>query len=477
MSQKVVTRFAPSPTGYLHIGGARTALFNWLYAKNTGGKFLLRIEDTDRSRHNEDAVKAILDGLDWLDIAADEPPISQFSRQQRHVDIVEQLLDLKKAYRCYLTPEEVDEARDKALADKARFESPWREKTPDEYPEGKPFSVRFKAPKSGTTTMIDAVQGEVSIPNQSLDDMIILRSGEDDQSHGGPTYNLAVVVDDHDMAVTHVIRGDDHLINAARQQQIYTALDWPTPVWAHIPLIHGQDGKKLSKRHGALGVEAYRDMGFLPDGVANYLLRLGWAHADEEIISREQAINLFDLAGINKSPARLDIDKLNHVNGHYLQALGDSEFIERALPFLDDQAIIHQAALQRSAGFLKERISNFAQLSEAAAFITLQRPIEITGKAKKPLKKDSASETLREVIETLKVSPSWADADELDAVLQGIAEKKGVGFGQIGPPVRAALTAGHPSPTLGQVLYGLGREESLGRLDDCLKSLDEIMSS
>ncbi|MCK5744983.1 MAG: glutamate--tRNA ligase, partial [Oricola sp.] len=321
----VVTRFAPSPTGYLHIGGARTALFNWLYARGRGGKFLLRIEDTDRARHTEAAVGAIIDGLKWLGLDWDGEPVSQYARSDRHAEVAKELLARDKAYRCYLTPDELNAAREKAKAEGVRFESLWRDADPATAPDA-PFAVRFKAPRDGETIVKDAVQGRVASPNSALDDLIILRSD------GGPTYNLAVVVDDHDMGVTHVIRGDDHLNNAARQTQIYQAMGWAVPVFAHVPLIHGQDGAKLSKRHGALGVEAYRDQGYLPEGLANYLLRLGWAHGDEEIIPYERAKEIFDLKGINKAPARLDLDKLKHVNAHYVAGLSDEEFVRWASP-------------------------------------------------------------------------------------------------------------------------------------------------
>ncbi len=468
MTAPIVTRFAPSPTGYLHIGGARTALFNWLFARHHGGQFLLRIEDTDRARHNEQAVQAIIDGLDWLGITSDAPPVSQFEQQDHHVKIAHQLLEKGHAYRCYLTPEELTAQRESALANKARFESPWREKkTP---PPDLPYAIRFKAPQTGQTIIKDGVQGDVAIPNTALDDMIILRSGEDNKSNGGPTYNLAVVVDDHMMGVTHIIRGDDHLINAARQQQIYEALDWDVPVFAHIPLIHGPDGKKLSKRHGALGVEAYRDMGYLPDGLVNYLLRLGWAHGDEEIIARDKAIELFDLGGINKSPARLDLEKLDHVNSHYIRALSDEDFINSAISFIsenkEDRPTDIQASLLRGANFLKDRSPTLAATKQAAGFITAKRPLEITGKASKPLKKEGVNELLDEVLKALETHQDWSTPLALEALLQNMAEERSVGFGQIGQPVRAALTAGLPSPNLGDVLYALGANESIARIRD-----------
>ncbi len=459
----IVTRFAPSPTGFLHIGGARTALFNWLYARGRGGKFLLRIEDTDRARHSEDAVNAILDGLSWLGLDWDGEPLSQYARRDRHVDVANQLLSDGKAYRCYLTPEELAAARDKAKAQKVRFESPWREADPQAPPQGAPFAVRFKAPREGATAIEDAVQGAVSFPNAALDDLIIVRSD------GGPTYNLAVVVDDHDMGVTHIVRGDDHLNNAARQKQIYEALGWPVPVFAHVSLIHGPDGAKLSKRHGALGVEAYRDMGYLPEGLASYLLRLGWAHGDDEIIPRDKALEWFDLAGINKAPARLDLDKLNHINAYYIAMLDDDAFIEKAKPFLENAGIVldtdNAARLTRAAPFLKERCSTLADAAAAGEFLFLTRPIDISGKAAKPLKKDGAKKIMRAAVAALD-EEKWLTPETLDARLNALASELDVGFGAIGAPLRAALTGGRPSPGIGQVLYSLGREEALARIND-----------
>lgn len=462
-SGNVVTRFAPSPTGYLHIGGARTALFNWLFARGRGGRFFLRIEDTDRARHSERAVEAILQGLQWLGLDWDGDPISQFSRRDRHVEIAESLLAAGKAYHCYLTPDELNTAREQAKLDSVRFESPWRNADPASAPIGAPYAVRFKAPRDGATKISDAVQGEVSFPNTALDDLIILRSD------GAPTYNLAVVVDDHDMGVTHIIRGDDHLNNAARQQQIYDALEWTTPVFAHVPLIHGQDGAKLSKRHGALGVEAYRDLGFLPEGLANYLLRLGWAHGDDEIIPYEKAKEWFDLKGINKAPARLDIDKLKHINAHYINALTDQEFLDRAKSFLT-QANINLDAdrlgqLQRAAPFLKQRCSTLAEITKAAEFLLLSRPLDISGKAAKPLKKDGALEMVKEARNLLNYA-DWSSSETLENALKSFVEKNGVGFGAVGAPLRACLTAGRPSPSLGEVLYALGKDEAFARLSD-----------
>lgn len=476
--QTIVTRFAPSPTGYLHIGGARTALFNWLYARGRGGRFLLRIEDTDRARHNEEAVAAILDGLTWLGLDWDGEPVSQYARGPRHREVARKLLDAGRAYRCYLTPEELDAARETARAQGVRFESPWRDADPASAPEGRPFAVRFKAPREGETVIADAVQGEIRFPNAALDDLIILRSadagGAADRT-GAPTYNLAVVVDDRDMGVTHVIRGDDHLNNAARQQQIYNALGWPAPVFAHVPLIHGADGAKLSKRHGALSVEAYRDMGCLPQGLANYLLRLGWSHGDAEIIPTDKALEWFDLKGVNKAPARLDLEKLRHTNAHYVAALGDEDFARKARPFLEAAGVEltpdRLQRLERSAPFLKPRCAMLGDVVEASAYLFLERPFALEGKAAKPLKKDGALQMLAAVIEALSHSGGdlWLTPEGLDERLKTLAAQKDVSFGAIGQPVRAALTAGRPSPSLGEVLYGLGANEALARLHDRIR--------
>jgi len=462
--EKIITRFAPSPTGYLHIGGARTALFNWLYARGRGGKFFLRIEDTDRARHSEKAVDAILDGLSWLGLDWDGAPVSQFSRRARHMEIAEELLTAGKAYRCFLTPAELDSARGKAKAASARFESPWRNADPSTAPQDAPYAIRFKASREGKTTVEDAVQGTVSFPNAALDDLIILRS------NGAPTYNLAVVVDDHDMGVTHIIRGDDHLNNAARQHQIYTALGWPVPVFAHVPLIHGPDGAKLSKRHGALGVEAYREKGYLPEGLANYLIRLGWSHGDDEIIPRDKALEWFGLDHINKAPARLDPGKLNHVNAHYLARLSDAAFMEQASPFIEKAGVTldteNLGRLSRSTAFLKQRCATLADAPAAAGFLFLKRPLEIAGKAAKPLRKDSALEMLAAARAALEDEALWSTPAALETRLNALAAEKNTGFGAVGAPVRAALTGGRPSPSLGEVLYALGRAEALARISD-----------
>ncbi|MEM9810443.1 MAG: glutamate--tRNA ligase [Pseudomonadota bacterium] len=456
----IVTRFAPSPTGYLHIGGARTALFNWLYARGdkapAGSKFLLRIEDTDRARHNEDAVTAILDGLTWLGLDWDGEPISQFVRADRHAEVAKELLAQGRAYECWLTGDALETARAEARDKNIRFTSPYRDGGKGE----SPASIRLKAPLHGETVIQDAVQGEVAFPNQSLDDMVLLRSD------GTPTYMLAVVVDDHDMGVTHVIRGDDHLINAGRQQQLYEALGWDIPVWAHIPLIHGNDGKKLSKRHGALGVEAYRDEGYLPEGLMNGLLRLGWSHGDDEVISKAQALEWFDLDGIGKAAARLDPEKLASLNAPYLADLSDEGLADAIAPFLETPLDADQRAMiTRAVPYLKPRMRLLRDAADAAAFVLMKRPLEITGKAAKPLKKEGALAMLTQVTALLENQEDWSP-EALDDALKSFAEAQGVSFGQVGPPVRAALTAGKPSPSLGETLFSLGSEEALSRLKD-----------
>ncbi len=459
---KIVTRFAPSPTGFLHIGGARTALFNWLLARGSsaapGSKFLLRIEDTDRARHNDDAVQAILDGLNWLGLDWDGEPVSQFSRIDRHAEVARSLLEAGHAYRCWLEGDALDSARNEARENNIRFTSPWRDHA-GPYPDT-PYAVRLKAPIEGETVIADQVQGDVAFPNKALDDMVLLRAD------GTPTYMLAVVVDDHDMGVTHVLRGDDHLINAGRQQQLIDALGWDRPIYAHVPLIHGDDGKKLSKRHGALGVEAYRDMGYLAEGLRNALLRLGWSHGDDEIIPTLQALDWFDLKGLNKAPARLDIDRFASINAHYIAAMDDAAFVSAALPFLDPSPTAAQrASLERGAPQLKARCQTLADLGAAAAYLLIERPLQIEGKAGKPLRQDGAKDVLAAVADALSGLEPWT-IDALTGALEKVATALDLPFGKVGPPVRAALTAGQPSPALGETLYALGKEESLARLAD-----------
>ena len=458
----VVTRFAPSPTGYLHIGGARTALFNWLYARHHGGTYLLRIEDTDRARSTEPAIAAIFDGLDWLGLGGDQPPVFQFARSDRHAEVAQQLLEAGNAYRCYLTPEELVRRRELAQAERRPFRivSEWRDADPASAPEGAPFVVRMKAPREGETVIHDEVQGSVTVQNAELDDFVILRSD------GTPTYMLAVVVDDHDMGVTHVIRGDDHLNNAFRQLVIIRAMQgiaggWPDPVYAHIPLIHGADGAKLSKRHGALGVDAYRDeMGLLPEAVFNYLLRLGWGHGDEEIISREQAIEWFDLAHVGKSPSRFDLAKLQNLNGHYLREASDARLAVLVGARLAGN--VDFALLERAMPVLKVRAKDLNDLTAGAAFLFAQRPLVIEEKADTLLTPDARA-LLARVAAALTEAGDWT-IEALEANLKGLATEWGLGLGKLAQPLRTALTGQSTSPGIFDVLVLLGKDESLARI-------------
>lgn len=470
MSKPVVTRFAPSPTGFLHIGGARTALFNWLYAKHTGGKMLLRIEDTDRERSTEAAVNAIIDGLDWLGLKWDGEPISQFSRVDRHREVAEQLVKLGKAYYCYATPEELTEMREKAKAEgkPPRYNGIWRDRDPSEAPAGVKPVIRIKAPQSGETVVHDRVQGEVRFPNKDLDDFIILRSD------GTPTYMLAVVVDDHDMGVTHVIRGDDHLTNAARQTILFNAMEWNVPVMAHIPLIHGADGAKLSKRHGALGVDAYRAMGYLPIALRNYLVRLGWSHGDDEIMSTEDMISWFNIDDINKGAARFDFKKLEAINGQYMRMSDDRALFDAALSILPEipGGIELQAKLndKNRAQFLsampelKERAKTLVELVDNASFIFTERPLPLDEKATSLLDEE-AKAILKAVYPVLEACTAW-EKDALDQAIRKHAEDVGMKLGKIAQPLRAALTGKAVSPGVFDVLVVLGKDESLARIRD-----------
>ncbi|MCA0369278.1 MAG: glutamate--tRNA ligase [Proteobacteria bacterium] len=464
-SSTVVTRFAPSPTGYLHIGGARTALFNWLYARRHAGRFLIRIEDTDRERSTDEAVKAIFDGLSWLELFADEEPIFQFSRADRHREVVDQLLESGHAYRDFTTAEETGRLRDAAKAERRPFESPWRDREPTVDDLALPHVVRFRRPQGTTVTVPDEVQGAVSWSTDDLDDLVLLRSD------GAPTYNLAVVVDDHDMGVTHVIRGDDHLNNAARQSLIYDALGWTRPTFAHIPLIHGPDGAKLSKRHGAQAVHEYAEMGYLPEAMRNYLTRLGWAHGDDELFSDAQAIEWFDLAGIGKAPARLDFDKLAHVNAHWLRLADDDRLAKMALDAHLQRGRLLQPddedRLRRAMPFVKDRAKTILELADQTQFVLKARPLALDDKARALLSGETL-ERLGRLRDRLALFQSW-DVFALEAELKTFAEDEGVGFGKIGPAARAALTAGSTSPDIARILSALGREESLGRLDDALQ--------
>ncbi len=502
----VVTRFAPSPTGFLHIGGARTALFNWLYARGRGGQFRLRIEDTDRERSTDRAVEAIVEGLRWLGLDWDGEPVSQHARADAHRAAAHALLNAGRAYKCFVpadalaakraaAQETLDRARAlrkqaKALADDdagdraamlaqadalaqeanaglAAFRSPWRDRDPAEAPKDAPFVVRFKGPLDGETSVPDAVQGDVRFAHKDLDDLVLLRAD------GSPTYNLAVVVDDHDMGVTHVIRGDDHLVNAGRQTLIYNALGWTPPVFAHIPLIHGPDGKKLSKRHGALGAEAYRALGHLPEGMRNYLLRLGFSHGDQEIFTTAEALTAFDLSGINKAPARLDFDKLAHVNGHHLAAADNDRVFALAVALaewtqgrvLGGEAL---ARLRSATPHVKTRARTLVEVMDQAAFALAARPIALNAKAAKALAGEETRARLTRLRDRLSAVTDWTE-DALHDALQHAAESETVSFGKIGAPLRAALTGGAPAPDMHLVLAILGREEVLHRLDDVLR--------
>jgi glutamyl-tRNA synthetase len=462
-----VTRFAPSPTGYLHIGGARTALFNWLYARHHGGTFLLRIEDTDRARSTDDAIAKIIDGMAWLGLEADRPPLFQFARAARHAEVAHRLLGEGKAYRCYATAAELEamrtEQKEKGLPQ--RYDGRWRERTdtPD-----LPFVIRLKAPTEGETVIEDQVQGTVRQANSVLDDFVLLRSD------ATPTYMLAVVVDDHDMGVTHIIRGDDHLTNTFRQLALIRALGWPEPTYAHVPMIHGPDGAKLSKRHGALGVEAYRDeMGILPEALENYLLRLGWAHGDTELVTRAEAIPLFDLDGVGRSPGRFDLKKLESVNAHYMKAADNERLVGLVAPRMAeslgrDLTQNDREVLLRSMDELKPRAKNLNELAGSALFLLRSRPIVMDEAAAKLL--DPAGRQLLAEVQAALAAVAGFDREALEAAAKAVAEGAGVGLGKVAGPLRAALSGQATSPSVFAVMAALGREESLGRIDDALKA-------
>lgn len=459
----VVTRFAPSPTGYLHIGGARTALFNWLFARGRGGKFLLRIEDTDRARSTPEATEAILKGLEWLGLDWDGEPVSQFARRDRHAEVARQMLADGSAYKCFSTPEEIEAFREAARAEgrSTLFASPWRDADPARMPDA-PFVIRLKAPRDGETVIADAVQGNVRFRNDQLDDMVLLRSD------GTPTYMLAVVVDDHDMGVTHVIRGDDHLNNAARQVQILHAMGWPVPVYAHIPLIHGEDGKKLSKRHGAVGLHDYAAMGYPASAMRNYLARLGWSHGDDELFDDAQAQAWFGLEGIGKAPARLDFKKLEHVSSHHIGTMADDALLAELAAFRAETGQpaltpTQTARLTPALAVLKEKARTLPALLEQAHFALIDRPVQIDEKAGKSL--DAVSRgILNELTEKL-VGANWT-RQELEAAAQDVAGAHGLGLGKIAAPLRAALAGRSSTPSVFDMMTALGREETLARLRD-----------
>ncbi len=466
----VVTRFPPSPTGFLHIGSARTALFNWLYAKHRGGKFVLRIEDTDRERSTEAAVQAIFDGLKWLELEWDNPEVVfQYSRRHEHAKIVHEMLEKGLAYKCYCTPQELEEmrAKQKAAGEPMKYDGRWRDRDPSEAPEGVPPVIRLKAPQTGTTTIKDHVRGEVTVQNTQMDDMVLLRAD------GTPTYMFSVVADDHEMGITHVIRGDDHFTNTFRQVQIIKALGWPIPEYAHIPLIHGADGQKLSKRHGALGVDEYRKMGYLPEAMRNYLLRLGWSHGDDEIISTSQAIEWFNLEHVVSSPARFDFVKLDSVNAHYMKNADDARLMRDFMPFLE--AVLgftpnaaQVALLNKAMSGLKQRAKTLKELAENAAFYVRARPLPLNDGAKKILSADGKA-MLAEIKEKIS-SLNEFTAEAIEAQARGLAENKGKKLGDIAQPIRAALSGSNVSPPIFEVAEILGKTETLGRIDDVLKA-------
>ena len=466
----VVTRFAPSPTGFLHIGGARTALFNWLYARSRSGKMLLRIEDTDRERSTAAAVNAIIDGLEWLGLNWDGEPVSQFARAARHREVAAQLLASGHAYYCYATPQELEEMREKAKAQgRSRlYDGRWRDRDPREAPPDVKPVVRLKARLEGETVLEDQVQGRVVWRNDDLDDLILVRSD------GNPVYNFAVVVDDHDMGITHVIRGDDHLTNAARQMQIYEALGWTAPIMAHIPLIHGPDGSKMSKRHGALGVDAYRALGYLPAAMRNYLVRLGWAHGDQEIFSTEEMIAAFDLPQVGRSPARFDFAKLENLNGHYIRASSDADLlaeIERLLPHIAPGPELSggltpdlRAKFLAAMPGLKERAKTLVELIDSARYLYAQRPVALDEKAAALLDAGGRALLTDLTAELAAVEP-WT-AEMTEAAVRAFSERAGLKLGAIAQPLRAALTGRTTSPGIFEVLSVLGKDETLARLSD-----------
>ena len=460
----IITRFAPSPTGFLHIGGARTALFNWLYSRRHQGVFRLRIEDTDRQRSTPEAIEAIIEGLKWLGLDWDDEIVYQFARAERHAQVAKQLIERGLAYHCYASPEELDAMREaqRAAGKPIRYDGRWRDRPATDRRPNVPPVVRIKAPQSGETIIHDKVQGDVRFSNDVLDDFILLRSD------GNPTYMLSVVVDDFDMGVTHIIRGDDHLTNAARQRQIIDAMGWPVPVYGHLPLMHGEDGQKLSKRHGALGIHEYKDLGYLPEAMRNYLLRLGWSHGDDETISTAQAIEWFNLESIGRSPARVDFKKLDNLNGHYMRQASDEALTDATIPLLKvrGQSVDGETRLKMIAAMpgLKERAKTLVELAEGTYFLTAKRPLALDDKARKLLTPDARS-ILRRLLDVFEAAV-W-DAQTLDAAARYFAEQNGLKLGAVAQPLRAALTGRSTSPGIFDVLAVLGKDESMARIRDC----------
>ena len=460
LDRPVVTRIAPSPTGMLHIGTARTALFNWLYARHTGGTYLLRVEDTDRGRSTQDAVQVIFDSLKWLGLEPDAPPVFQHTRADRHREAVQQLFEAGHAYRCYMTVEELEGERVKARAEGRAVRSPWRDREP---PTGSnaPFVLRFRGPKDGQTVVHDLVKGPITFMNKELDDLVLLRSD------GAPTYNLAVVVDDHDMGITHVIRGDDHLSNAARQSLIFEALGWAKPAFAHLPMIHGPDGAKLSKRHGAQAVSEFADMGYLPEAMRNYLAKLGWGHGDDELFSDDQAIAWFDVKDVVSAPARLDWQKLNFINGQYIRAADDGRLTQLTADVHRGRGVtVHEEPLARAIPLVKEGAKTMLELADLTVFVLKTRPLALDEKTL-GLLNDETRQRLSRLRRHPAAQPDWSH-DGLAKSLREFAEADGVGMGKFGPALRGVLSGGAAAPDLASALAALARDESLGRIDDAL---------
>ncbi|MCH9751117.1 MAG: glutamate--tRNA ligase [Alphaproteobacteria bacterium] len=485
----VVTRFAPSPTGMLHIGGARTALFNYLFAKHHGGKFLLRVEDTDKARSTDEATQAILDGMNWLGLHADEDIVFQSKNVNRHVECAQQMIANGTAFKCYATPEELQARRDAGeekrkaakadvLSDAQRntllaeadellapYRSPWRDGGDPPSPDA-PYTIRLRAPDDEEIAVSDRVQGKVTLKTREIDDLILLRAD------GTPTYMLAVVVDDHDMGVTHVIRGDDHFRNTFRQLPIYQAMGWHVPEFAHVPMIHGSDGAKLSKRHGALSTLAYQDMGYLPEAMNSYLVRLGWSHGDQEVFTMEEAAAVFDLDGVNKAPGRLDLEKLGDVNAHFIRSIDETRLLALLGPEIEKLSPLTSVLTERvqhAIATLKERGQTLPELAESCRFLWDSNAENLNKRARKALREDGIKR-LSGLHEALDAADSWT-IEALQGVLDTYCAAHTLSMGQVGPPLRAALTGGLPAPDLAPVMYWLGRDEVLARIDNHLPTL------